>query len=113
MNSFYEIDANDGLAHLRKAELLNAGIVGIPSNREALITASKALATTVAEDTDVQSAHDTAVAAGAKCAHTETSTETTPETQTAAPAAVVSPAAVDVAQAKAAASAAEAALALL
>lgn len=43
MGAQYEIDEKDGLPHLRSAELLNAGIVGIPSNREALITASKAL----------------------------------------------------------------------
>lgn len=43
MNGKFEIDKKDGLPHLRSAELLNAGIVGIPSNREALITASKAL----------------------------------------------------------------------
>jgi HK97 family phage prohead protease len=41
MNSVYETDQRDGLTHLRRAELLNAGIVAIPSNREALITASK------------------------------------------------------------------------
>lgn len=44
MNARYEVDEKDGLPHLRSAELLNAGIVGIPSNREALITASKSLA---------------------------------------------------------------------
>lgn len=43
MNPVYEIDEKDGLPHLRSAELLNAGIVGIPANREALITASKSL----------------------------------------------------------------------
>lgn len=32
----------DGKNHLVKGELLNAGIVGIPSNREAVITATKA-----------------------------------------------------------------------
>jgi HK97 family phage prohead protease len=53
MNAHYEIDDNDGLAHLRKAELLNAGIVGIPSNREALITASKSLASAVAAVSEV------------------------------------------------------------
>lgn len=46
MDSVYEV-GDDGLKHLRKAELLNAGIVGIAANREALITASKALVTEV------------------------------------------------------------------
>lgn len=43
MNGLYEVDKKDGKRHLRKGELLNAGIVGIPSNRDALITASKSL----------------------------------------------------------------------
>jgi HK97 family phage prohead protease len=50
MSARYEIDEKDGLPHLRSAELLNAGIVGIPSNREALITASKSLSANGALD---------------------------------------------------------------
>ena len=42
MNGLYEEDRDDGRMHVRKGELLNAGIVGIPSNRQAVITASKA-----------------------------------------------------------------------
>jgi HK97 family phage prohead protease len=49
MNARYEVDEKDGLPHLRSAELLNAGIVGIPSNREALITASKSFTAEVAD----------------------------------------------------------------
>jgi HK97 family phage prohead protease len=49
MNGRYEIDEKDGLPHLRSAELLNAGIVGIPANREALITASKSFTEEVVE----------------------------------------------------------------
>jgi HK97 family phage prohead protease len=139
MNSHYEIDENDGLAHLRKAELLNAGIVGIPSNREALITASKSLAAevvdavapTAAEAPEriekavghAQAAHDALVALGAVChgkhadadaSSAEISTETTPEAKTAAPvAAVEPPAAVDVVLVRARALAAQAALALI
>jgi HK97 family phage prohead protease len=111
MNAFYEIDQNDGLAHLRKAELLNAGIVGIPSNREALITASKSLVNSVAEATDTkrartdkdvataQSAHDALVALGAVCEtkNHEISTETNPEPAAAEEAAAKTPAVVDVA----------------
>lgn len=33
----------DGVPHIVRAELLNAGIVGVPANREALITAAKSL----------------------------------------------------------------------
>lgn len=127
MNSHYEIDDNDGLAHLRKAELLNAGIVGIPSNREALITASKSLVADVAlpEDTAkdaltpdlLQLLHDGLVQRGlVSCDHksqvstdAENTTETTPE-KAAAPAAADSPAAVDVATLRALALEAEAAL---
>lgn len=43
MNAVREIDSKDGLPHVRTAELLNAGIVAIPANTSALITASKAL----------------------------------------------------------------------
>lgn len=49
INAQYEDD--DGVPHLRKGELLNAGIVGIPSNREALITASKAFRDAALPDT--------------------------------------------------------------
>jgi HK97 family phage prohead protease len=52
MNSLYEVDEKDGLRHLRKAELLNAGVVGIASNRDALITASKDFAAEIAEVTE-------------------------------------------------------------
>lgn len=41
MNSEYEVDENDGKSHLRSAELLNAAIVSIPSNRQADILAAK------------------------------------------------------------------------
>lgn len=52
MSSVYEVDEKDGLPHLRKAELLNAGIVGIPANREAIITMSKTYAASAAELAD-------------------------------------------------------------
>jgi HK97 family phage prohead protease len=118
MNSHYEVDDTDGLVHLRKAELLNAGIVGIPSNREALITASKSLVSDVADAiTDaetktgarqlaaLQSIHDTLVKLGVTCETksvttvNETPTETNPEETAAAAkaAAAVTPVAVDVA----------------
>lgn len=43
MNSVYELDEGDGKQHLRSAELLNAAIVAIPSNREADITGAKGI----------------------------------------------------------------------
>lgn len=110
MNAVYEVDKKDGKKHLRKAELLNAGIVGIPSNRDALITASKSLVGDVlaaahAEDDAtveagarhstknaalLQSAHDALVQLGVECKHADEagdekkiSTETNPETKAA------------------------------
>lgn len=76
MNDRYEIDEKDGLKHLRSAELLNAGIVGIPANKDALITASKSLmavekvgARNSGHDMGLlQAAHDALVALGVKCA---------------------------------------------
>lgn len=44
MNAHREIDPDDERPHVRKAELLNAAIVAIPSNREADILSAKALA---------------------------------------------------------------------
>jgi HK97 family phage prohead protease len=76
-----ELDEKDGKVHVRKAELLNAAIVAIPSNREANILVSKALAGLAdrledskvgarnsAKDAEmIQSMHDTATALGAAC----------------------------------------------
>lgn len=134
MNARYETDKSDGLPHLRKGELLNAGIVGIPANREALITASKSFVDDVLEATTkagarhstgdlahIQAAHDALKALGAECdtkspeTSDETDTETTEKAAAAAapeaPAAPAGPS-VDVALAKARVAAAEAALAL-
>lgn len=63
----------DGKVHIIKAELLNAAIVSIPSNREASILAAKALAEkggarNSAKDAErLQTIHDLAVANGAAC----------------------------------------------
>lgn len=73
MNADRQVDPDDERPHIRKAELLNAAIVPIPSNREASILAAKALASEVHE----RALEDEAA---------ETSTETDPE-QAAAPAA--------------------------
>jgi HK97 family phage prohead protease len=82
MNASRETDPDDERTHIRRAELLNAAIVPIPSNREASILAAKALAAEVhqraLEDDD-----------------TKTSTDTDPE-QAAAPAAADAPAEVAV-----------------
>jgi HK97 family phage prohead protease len=48
MNARTEVDPDDERVHIRQAELLNAGIVAIPSNREALIGAVKSLAEDIA-----------------------------------------------------------------
>ncbi len=69
----YETDEKDGLPHLRKGELINAAIVGIPANREAEILVAKALtekvsARNAAKDLErLQSTHDHMVELGASC----------------------------------------------
>lgn len=67
-NAVREVDEKDGLVHIRKAELLNAAIVPIPSNREAVILSAKNLA------------------ACPKCAAAEESARTEDEGKAAAPA---------------------------
>jgi len=91
----WQVDDADGKNHLRKGELLNAGIVGIPSNRDALITASKSLVTevidaTMGADTKsgarnsthdlslLQAAHDALTALGAACEAKAASTDAEP-----------------------------------
>lgn len=73
MNAQYK-DAEDGVPHLQKGELLNAAIVGIPANREAAILAAKSIAAKVgarnsADDQGrIQTAHDLMAELGADCA---------------------------------------------
>lgn len=90
----WELDEKDGKNHLRKGELLNAGIVGIPSNREALITASKSLVADVSDMLaattkagarhstqdlgHIQAAHDALKALGAECELKTSSTDDDP-----------------------------------
>jgi HK97 family phage prohead protease len=104
MNANRETDPDDERPHIRRAELLNAAIVPIPSNREADITSAKDAkvgARNSEKDAErLQSIHDLAVANGAGCKHaeaeaTKTSTDTDPE-QAAAPAAADAPAEVAV-----------------
>lgn len=106
----------DGVAHIVKAELLNAAIVAIPSNREADILAAKALDLKVTKAASLQQIHDLAAAAGAECAtkaapadETKTSTDTDPED---APAPAGADPLADVAVARARAAVAQAHLAL-
>jgi HK97 family phage prohead protease len=54
MNARTEVDPDDERVHIRQAELLNAGIVAIPSNREALIGAVKSLAEDIAPESTNQ-----------------------------------------------------------
>lgn len=60
MNARVEVDPDDERPHIRQAELLNAAIVAIPSNREALIGAVKSLAEDIADpDAEVKAIDDT------------------------------------------------------
>jgi phage head maturation protease len=63
---------DDGLPHIKSAELLNAAFVPIPSNREATVLVAKAFAPTDAEikatkADRLQNIHDLAVLNGASC----------------------------------------------
>jgi HK97 family phage prohead protease len=117
MDALREKDEKDGLMHVRKAELLNAAVVAIPSNREAdiafaakaALTAFKVGARNSAKDAElIQTMHDSATSLGATCdgktksvdltEDTGTTADTDPE-DTAASAAVTPPAEVDVARA--------------
>lgn len=104
-----------GVPHIVKAELLNAAIVAIPSNREADILAAKALDLKATKAASLQQIHDLAASAGAECsvkhaagdhdekaadADSKTSTGTDPE-EAAAPAAADPLADVAVARARA------------
>lgn len=70
-----EVDETDGKMHIRSAELLNAAIVPIPSNREASILVAKALksgARHSASDLEhIQAAHDALSHLGASCKASE------------------------------------------
>jgi hypothetical protein len=50
MNARTEVDPDDERPHIRSAELLNAAIVPIPSNREASILAAKAHAAALSDE---------------------------------------------------------------
>lgn len=75
--TFMAADREDekGVVHVRTAELLNGTFTPIPSNREAVVLSSKALAATEkvgarnsAKDAEaIQAAHDATVSAGAAC----------------------------------------------
>jgi HK97 family phage prohead protease len=69
--------AGDGVRHITKAELLNGAFVAVPSNRDALVLASKSALEAVEKvgarnsRTDaqmIQTSHDHMVALGATCA---------------------------------------------
>lgn len=104
MDAHREKDEKDGKVHIRRAELLNAAIVPIPSNREATILSAK-----TAEAAALQ------MAACPKCAAESSieDTKTAPDDDelAAAPAPATEP--VDLSVVKARALAAEAELALL
>lgn len=88
MNANRETDPDDERPHIRRAELLNAAIVPIPSNREASILAAKASTVTIVnhyETPEPDGARSLRVVAD------ESSTESDPE-PAAAPAAADVPA---------------------
>lgn len=58
----------DGTTHVVSAELLNAAIVAIPSNREADILAAKAFDLKANKGQSIQQIHNLAATAGAECA---------------------------------------------
>lgn len=98
----------EGTTHIVKAELLNAAIVAIPSNREADILAAKSLEVKATKAAALQHIHDMSVASGAECTAAEPpktdpekSTTEDPEEKAAAPAAAEPPAEPDVTQADA------------
>lgn len=103
MNANRETDPDDERVHIRRAELLNAAIVPIPSNREADITAAKDAkvgARNSEKDAErLQQIHDLAVANGAGCKHAhgepKSSTDTDPEPAAAPAAAAPAEVAVD------------------
>jgi HK97 family phage prohead protease len=63
MNANRETDPEDERTHIRRAELLNAAIVPIPSNREASILAAKALAARLIDERAASPEADPEVAA--------------------------------------------------
>lgn len=66
--SAQRVEDEDGTTHVVSAELLNAAIVAIPSNREADILAAKALDLKANKGQSLQQIHDLAATAGAECA---------------------------------------------
>jgi HK97 family phage prohead protease len=114
-NAKYEI-GDDGVDHLRSAELLNAAIVPIPANREAAILVAKAHQAGVSTKDAVQSIYDQAIALGAVCPVCEKSAPVTEQKSTndpEAPAPAGKSPAIATVEAKALAALAEAAALLL
>lgn len=81
---------DDGQTHIRRAELLNAAFVPIPSNREASVLAAKGLIKSGARNSSkdaerLQTIHDLAVSNGAVCAEKSSSPPADPEEAGASP----------------------------
>lgn len=83
----------DGTLHIRKAELLNAAIVAIPSNRDASILAAKALDAKTSKGATLQDIHDLSVRAGAACEGKHAATDDTKTSTTIDPEDAPAPAA--------------------
>lgn len=115
-----ERDEEDGVPHIRRAELLEGSFVSIPSNREAAVLMAKEFKVgarnSLKDQERIQNAHDLFVDLGAECAAKaappaeEKSTTTDPEEEAAAPAAAEPLADVNVAMAQALAAEAEVSL---
>lgn len=61
------VKGKDGKTHITNAELLNGAFVPIPSNREAVVLASKGFEEKSTKSDRLQSIHDLAVENGAEC----------------------------------------------
>jgi HK97 family phage prohead protease len=100
MNAVRDEDPTDQRIHIRRAELLNAAIVAIPSNREASILVAKAMA--MADEDRLDSLLGDAVAAAIRSFMATPATETVTSDPEAAAAPAAAPPAPDVTKALAA-----------
>jgi len=115
-----ELDEESGVTHIRKGELINCTITGIPANTATAVVAKVGARNSAKDAERIQSTHDHMVDLGATCGEKHvhaaepksTDTETPPATGPAQAAPVADGAEVDVARALAALALARANLAL-
>lgn len=116
-NAVRETDEKDGVQHVRKGELVNCTITGIPANLATAVTAKVGARNSAKDMERIQGTHDHMVELGAQCSgkHLSAADNKSADTEppdTAAPVAAVPGAEVDVARALAKLTLARAALAL-